>query len=353
MANPSLDHAAVAPFLSQAGLADAKIAFLASDCSARTYYRLTPATGGGTKVLMHCQDAVTRGEMPAFLKIANDMTANGLNAPHILATDLDAGYMILNDLGDTRVSVQLEKTPEREAELYTLATDVLIRFAQLPPVAYQDLPDFRQGPFVKGHRRIMDWYVPSILKRQVTDAEIATYMQAFQSLWDALPPLPNGFVHGDFHLDNLMFLEGENGVKRAGVLDFQDASQGPPVYDLVNLLCNVRCDIPGDIFAACHARYVQAFPDTDRVAMEATFRLYAVMFHLRVIGQFIKLALRAGREQIIEHLPRINRYLQQELAHPQFAGMNQFFKDLGIHWDKTVTEADLPSLEQYIRKDAI
>lgn len=353
MANPSLDHDAVRPFLREAGLEDAKIAFLASDCSARTYYRVTPANDSRTRVLMHCQDAVTRGEMPAFIKIAADLQAGGLNAPQVYAADLQAGYMILNDFGDTRVSVQMERTPAQEAELYTLATDVLIRFAQMPAPAFADLPDFRRGPFVVGNRRVMDWYVPSILRRRVTDAEIATYQALFQEMWDTAPALPNGFIHGDFHLDNLMFVAEQEGAKRAAVLDFQDANQGPSVYDLVNLLCNVRCDIPPAIFKACYDRYANALPHLDRSALDATFRLYAVMFHLRVIGQFIKLALRADRAPVLEHLPRINRYLQAELAHPQFAKLNAFFADLGINWDKTVTAADLPELEQFIRADAI
>ena len=47
---------------------------------------------------------------------------------------------------------------------------------------------------------------------------------------------PKVFVHRDYHSRNLMVCEDARGMHNPGVLDFQDALDGPITYDLVSLL---------------------------------------------------------------------------------------------------------------------
>ena len=47
----------------------------------------------------------------------------------------------------------------------------------------------------------------------------------------------------DYHVDNLMVLAERDGVRRCGLLDFQDAVVGPASYDLVSLLQDSRRNI--------------------------------------------------------------------------------------------------------------
>ena len=62
----------------------------------------------------------------------------------------------------------------------------------------------------------------------------------FKQLWNDVLPLahavPASLLLRDYHVANLMWLPDRAGIRRAGLLDFQDAYQGPITYDLVSLL---------------------------------------------------------------------------------------------------------------------
>src|SRR3979490_277203 len=51
-----------------------------------------------------------------------------------------------------------------------------------------------------------------------------------------LPAAPDTLLLRDYHKDNLMWLPARPGVMACGLLDFQDAQQGHPSYDLVSLI---------------------------------------------------------------------------------------------------------------------
>ncbi|HSR72377.1 MAG TPA: phosphotransferase, partial [Kiloniellales bacterium] len=108
-------------FLSSAGWAGAERRLLAADASFRRYERLR--RGDSRIVLM---DAPPPQEnVSAFLQVARRLIALGLSAPRPVAFDLDAGLMLLEDLGDTTFTRALADGAD-EAGLYRLATDVLI-----------------------------------------------------------------------------------------------------------------------------------------------------------------------------------------------------------------------------------
>jgi len=52
--------------------------------------------------------------------------------------------------------------------------------------------------------------------------------------------VPSSLLLRDYHVANLMLLPEREGVRQAGLLDFQDAYQGPVTYDLVSLLEDAR-----------------------------------------------------------------------------------------------------------------
>jgi aminoglycoside/choline kinase family phosphotransferase len=109
-------------FLASCGWRDAEILPLAGDASFRRYFRVV--NGDRTAVLM---DAPPPHEDPRpFIAVAEWLSSVGLSAPQILARDLDRGLLLLADFGDWRLREFLDQDPQREIELYELATDVLV-----------------------------------------------------------------------------------------------------------------------------------------------------------------------------------------------------------------------------------
>src|SRR3546814_14976271 len=79
--------------------------------------------------------------------------------------------------------------------------------------------------------RFTDWYCPAF--------DLKVDRDAFRSAWEAaLTPvetdgLPRVTVLRDFHAENIMLVEGREGIAHYGLLDFQDALVGHPAYDQI------------------------------------------------------------------------------------------------------------------------
>src|SRR4029453_14140732 len=99
----------------------------------------------------------------------------------------------------------------------------------------------------------------------------------------------------DYHKDNLLWLPARSGVKACGLLDFQDAQQGHPSYDLVSLIEDARRDVSPAIHAACLARYVGETGLADPAAFRAGVALMAAQRHARILGLFVRLLKRDGK----------------------------------------------------------
>jgi aminoglycoside/choline kinase family phosphotransferase len=108
-----------------------------------------------------------------------------------------------------------------------------------------------------------------------------------------------------------------------GIIDFQGAAIGHPAYDLMSLLQDARRDILARAASQAIARYLAQRPDLDPDAFHAAYQACAAQRHLRVSGQWVRLALRDARPQYLAHGPRTWRLLQDALQHPATAPLAQ------------------------------
>ena len=129
--------------------------------------------------------------------------------------------------------------------------------------------------------------------------------------------VPASLLLRDYHVANLMLLPDRNGVRQAGLLDFQDAYQGPVTYDLVSLLEDARHDVPEDLRKKMIARYLAQFPSLDRNAFETSLAILAALRHTRVLAIFERLSRHEGKHDYQQlHSPRVERLLQKAAPLP-------------------------------------
>jgi aminoglycoside/choline kinase family phosphotransferase len=152
---------------------------------------------------------------------------------------------------------------------------------------------------------------------------------AYGAHWQALFPIaravPETLVLRDFHVDNLLRLEGRSGIAACGLLDFQDAVTGPVTYDLMSLLEDARRDIDPHLVATLRRHYLQAFPGLEPEAFDASWAVLAAQRHAKVIGIFTRLCRRDGKPVYLRHIPRLWRLLEQALTHPRLADLKGWF----------------------------
>ena len=311
-------------FLTHSGWHDATVAPLAADASFRSYHRVT--RGGFRAVLMDAPPP--KEDVRPFRAVARRLTELGFSAPAILAENVTAGFLLLEDFGDGTFTRLLADGAD-EIALYDLAIDLLIALHRAPAAAddFADgtLPPYDAPRYLTETGLLPDWFLPAV-GIALAPATRAAYDTAWRSVLPSLDSQPDALVLRDFHIDNLMRLPDRPGIAACGLLDFQDAVRGPAAYDLMSLLEDARRDISPSLVKRGRARYLAAFPSLDETAFSAAWAVLAAQRHAKVIGIFTRLWKRDGKPpQYLGHIPRVWRLLETALAHPALAPVADWF----------------------------
>lgn len=305
-------------FLAQAGWGDAARAMLAGDASFRKYERLN--RGADSAVLMDA--APPQEDVRPFLRIADWLAAEGFCPPAILARDTEHGFLLLEDLGDDLYARLLKERRADETALYEAAIDLLLALHERQAPA--DLAPYDAARLIAEAELFLDWYMPARYGQTVEEAARAE----FRALWTELAPKvddPGGrvIVLRDFHAENLLWLPARDGVRRVGLLDFQDAVAGHPAYDLVSLLEDARRDVNPALAEAMLARYIRG-AQANEAGFRAAYAILGAQRNIRILGVFTRLWKRDGKPGYQAFMPRMWRLVEHDLAHPALADLKSW-----------------------------
>ena len=191
----------------------------------------------------------------------------------------------------------------------------------LPP----GMEDYDDGKLLAEAFLLTDWTWPAVFGGPPPRDVLNAYRDAWLQVFPIVHRQPRTLVLRDFHVDNLLVLEGRNGVARCGLLDFQDAVRGAGAYDLMSLLEDARRDIGGGLREAMLERYLDAFPGLDGAEFKTVYAILAAQRHAKVIGIFTRLCRRDGKPAYLEHIPRVWRLLEAALGHQALAPVAAWF----------------------------
>jgi len=304
-------------FLAASGWEGAQILPLAGDASFRRYFRVVD--GPRTAVLM---DAPPPHEDPRpFIGVAEWLIGCGLTAPEILARDLEKGLLLLGDFGSARLRETLDTEPGREQELYQLGTDVLVHLHRHPPMP--GLKPHGLDQWLEELTLFTEWYCPAV----GAEVDVESYRRAWTEVLrpvahDGLGPVT---VLRDYHAENIMLVEGRQGVGHFGLLDFQDALAGHPAYDLASVLEDARRDVPPVIEQAMIDRYIGA-TGQGQPFVRAYWAL-AAQRNTRILGVFTRLWKRDNKPGYRRFQPRMWGLLERDLAQPHLKPVRDWFDD--------------------------
>lgn len=311
-------EAAIEMFLSCGAWKGAQRRPFAHDASFRRYFRLI----GGPRPALLMDAPPPQEDVRPWCKIARHLDRLGLSAPAIYQADEARGLLVIEDYGDETFPNAL--THGDAAALYAAAVDTLVALHCAPGALDVAVPDYDEATLVEKAALLLDWFIPAI-GGAVPDAARTEYEAAWRAILPLRKGVPETLALRDFFPENIMWLQGRDGVRRCGLLDFQDASRAPAVYDLVSLLEDARRDVPEALRRAMTERYLAAFPRQDRAAFAAAAAVMAAQRHARVIGVFARLWKRDGKPRYLAHIPRVWRLLERALLHPALAPLAQWF----------------------------
>jgi hypothetical protein len=266
--------------------------------------------------------------MNAFVAISEALRAAGLSAPEIYAADPQAGFALLEDLGDdlyARIVGRVEETTLYKAAIDALATLHDSRAPRPSNDGYTML-DYDALALEAEAFLLIEWYWP--LKKGA--AASSNLRKEYAELWrDALAELsaPHTFVLRDFHAENLLWLPQRVGIRKVGVIDFQDALYGHAAYDLVSLLEDARRDV-GPAFAASMINYYKSLAGLqfDAAGFDRDYAVLAAQRNAKILGIFARLAKRDHKPRYLDLLPRVEDHFRRDLARPAMTGLRGFFK---------------------------
>jgi N-acetylmuramate 1-kinase len=318
------DRAApIADFLALHGWREAARVPLAMDASFRRYERLT--SGARRAILMDAPPP--REDVRPFIAVQSVLRGMDLSAPEIFAKQIEHGLLLLEDFGDGTYT-RLLAGGEAEPPLYALAVDVLIALhRRFSPALAPDLAPYDEARLLDEAVRFVDWYLRLVAGTPAAPALRDEYLDRWRSVLPLARLAPPTLVLRDYHVDNLMRLDGRDGIAACGLLDFQDAVLGPVTYDLMSLLEDERRAVPRDLRRHMIARYLDAFPALGRDAFATSYAVMGAQRHAKNIGQFARLLLRDGKPRYLKHIPHMWRLLIEDLAHPALAPVREWFDD--------------------------
>ncbi len=281
--------------------ADFSLAPASADASFRRYFRVT--FDGGTRIVMDAPPE--REDCRPFVKVARLMDAAGLHVPEVQEADIDRGFLLLSDLGDT---TYLKALDEHNADaLFGDAITALVAWQQASRPGV--LPPYDRDLLQREMDLFPDWYVGKHLGVTLSSAQRATLARINGLLADSALAQPAVYVHRDYMPRNLM-LSSPN----PGILDFQDAVYGPLSYDVASLFRDAFISWPEERTLDWVVRYWEqakraGLPvDGDFGAFYRAFEWMGLQRHLKVLGIFARIRYRDGKPAYLEDAPRFLGY---------------------------------------------
>jgi aminoglycoside/choline kinase family phosphotransferase len=299
-------------FLTSAGWQGARRNALAGDASFRRYERIY--MDGKQAVLMDAPPG--KEDVRLFVQVAEHLHRFNYSAPKILAQDIANGFLLLEDLGDSIFTKVLHTNPEKEEELYLRAADVLVDiYHQAPKADYVDFAPYDETLYMRECTLFGEWFLPMVVPEEQAKIHAGYYKAIWQGILPKLQGIRSVLVMRDYHADNLLWLGERAGLKRVGLLDFQDAVIGSPAYDMVSFLEDARRDVTSKTVQNLISHYIQ----NTGVSKDNFMTAYAILGaqrNCKIIGIFARLAVRDNKKNYLSYLPRVWKHLEQDLQHP-------------------------------------
>jgi aminoglycoside/choline kinase family phosphotransferase len=278
-----------------------------TDASFRRYFRVYLER----RTLIAMDAPPERENSRAFVQVAALLRASGLNAPEVLAHDLDRGFLLVTDLGTTPYIDALDES--NAAALFGDATTALVRWQADSKAGI--LPEYDETLLRRELSLFPNWYVARHLGLTLTAAQREALEGVFRAILGRNLAEPRVFVHRDFMPRNLMVAP-----PNPGILDFQDAVHGPISYDVACLFRDafISWDEPvvldGTIRYWEKARRASLPVHADFGEFWRDVEWMGLQRHLKVLGIFARLHHRDGKKGYVEDTPRFLGYVRHAVS---------------------------------------
>jgi N-acetylmuramate 1-kinase len=278
-----------------------------TDASFRRYFRVFR----DDRTLIAMDAPPEREDSRAFVRVAGLLREAGLNAPLILETDFERGFLLVSDLGTRLYLEALQQVDPRP--LFADATTALVHWQSSTKPGV--LPEYDEELLRRELSLFPDWYIARHLGVELSGAQRESLEGVFRSILARNLAEPRVYVHRDFMPRNLMV-----STPNPGILDFQDAVHGPISYDIACLYRDAFLSwdeetvLDGTIRYWEKARAAKLPVRGDFAEFWRDVEWMGLQRHLKVLGIFARLAHRDGKAGYVEDTPRFLGYVRHVVS---------------------------------------
>lgn len=282
------------------------------DAGMRSYWRAT--SRHGSHIVMDSPPGLE--DVRPWLRMRALLAAQGLRVPAVLAEDIDAGLLLLEDLGGPTLARVIDA--ESADAWFERAMDQLLALQQM--AVPEDFGSFGEALLQRDAGLFDEWFLQRHLGITLDCADAERLQLVQRRLMDNALGQAQVMTHRDFMPRNLMPV-----ADGPAVLDFQDLVRGPIAYDPISLFKDAFLSWPLARVDGWLLRYHQRalaaglpVPSQEVFLRDADW--LGIQRHLKCLGIFSRLRYRDGKGHYLDDAPRFIAYLDEVLPrHPQLA----------------------------------
>ena len=258
-----------------------------------------------------------------WLRMRDLLEQGGVRVPRVLARDVDAGFLLMEDLGGPTLAQVLDSA--NADEYFEAAIDQLLRLQAIVPPA--EMGEFGEALLQRDaglfEERLLGRHLGLALN--CGDSENLQLVQ--RRLMDNALMQAQVLTHRDFMPRNLMPTKPD-----LAVLDFQDCVRGPVAYDAISLFKDAFLSWPLARVDGWLAQYHQraraaGLPVPPFTQFQRDADWLGVQRHLKILGIFARLHYRDGKTKYLPDVPRFIAYLDEVL--PRYGELQPLVDLLG------------------------
>ena len=273
------------------------------ESSQRSFFRITSKDYNSIilMVVPHGIDESVR----SFVDKAEIFKKYGVNVPNVYSYDLKLGLILVEDFGDNIYQYNLQEDPDY---FYEKAINELVNIQSIK----KDVENFNrldQKLFSDNWILFEDFFYKSFL--ELSDYNILSSIKdKYEFVCSELLDQPQVICHYDFECRNLILTPSG----KAGVLDFQDALNGPIGLDLASLFKDLYYEWPQERVSKWYKIYLNKIKENLGIELKYETLVKYIDFasiqrQVRILGKLSQVFAELDRKERLKDFPTLLGFL--------------------------------------------
>jgi N-acetylmuramate 1-kinase len=258
-----------------------------------------------------------------FLEVNKFLSNINISIPKIFDTDDSKNLILMEDFGNNRYDRIINSMDLKEVLLCSINSLLEIQNTSQSINKY-NLDTYNFSSFKTEISEFADFYLPF---KNISKSIVEEFFIIWHSEFKKLNFNWNSFVHKDFELSNLMYLQNREGHLKCGILDYQNAFIGFSGWDLFSLLENPRIYFDDKY----NDELIEYF--YNNTSQNITFSEFLKQYYFlntarqsRIIGRWINLDKKNKNNNYSKYLEVTIKRLKKSLYHLQNQKLSKIYR---------------------------